>query len=61
MELPEEIGPTCKDPECWHAPVIAGWCPGHAIARYKRQALRAGKRDEKRPVDDDGSCDRADA
>jgi hypothetical protein len=40
METPDELGTTCKDPECRKAPEVAGWCPGHAIARCRRQAVR---------------------
>jgi hypothetical protein len=40
METPDEIGTTCREQACPKAPEVAGWCPGHAIERYKRQAVR---------------------
>lgn len=46
METPDELGTTCRDPECRKAPEVAGWCPGHAIARYKREARVTSSDDE---------------
>ena len=35
------IRPSCNDPDCREDGVIGGWCPGHAIARYRRFAVRS--------------------
>ncbi|MFE0326348.1 hypothetical protein ACFW08_05990 [Streptomyces sp. NPDC058960] len=40
MSAPDVIGPSCNDPQCPRPSVIAGWCPGHAIARYRRFVMR---------------------
>jgi hypothetical protein len=40
MDTPDVIRPSCHDPECSNDGIIAGWCPGHALARYRRQAIR---------------------
>jgi hypothetical protein len=38
--MDDVIRPSCKDPDCREDAAIAGWCPGHAIARYRRFAVR---------------------
>lgn len=38
--MDDVIRSSCKDRECPEPGVIAGWCPGHAVARYRRFAVR---------------------
>jgi hypothetical protein len=38
--MDDVIRPSCKDPECAEPGIVAGWCPGHVIARYRRDAVR---------------------
>lgn len=40
MRIPARLGDTCAADDCTDPAEIAGWCPAHAIARYRRQALR---------------------
>lgn len=40
MDVPDVVRPSCNDPECRQDAVISGWCPGHAVERYRRQAMR---------------------
>ncbi|MGV9546875.1 hypothetical protein [Streptomyces ardesiacus] len=36
----DDYVPPCRGPECTADGIIDGWCPGHAIARYRRFAVR---------------------
>jgi hypothetical protein len=41
------LHPSCRDTNCTKAALIAGWCPGHAIERY-RNRVKATKQPKAR-------------
>lgn len=40
MVIPEVFSGPCAEDECTEPAEIAGWCPAHALARYRKQAVR---------------------